>query len=75
MKRGEHVGHVGHMNHQVGREVVCHRVNKQVGSGSKKSVEPTKEVTKNDRLLISEQSSARGMSVGPENRMSMDFLN
>ena len=67
------MGHVGCMNHQVGREIVCYQVNKQVGSGSKKSVEPTKGVTKNNRLLISERSSAHRTSVGHGNRMTTDF--
>ena len=75
MKHGGHVGHVGHMNHRVGREIVHYQANKQVGSGSKKSVEPTKGVTKNNKLLISELSSARRTSVGRENRMSTDFPN
>ena len=69
------MGHVGHMNHQVGREIVYYQANKQIGSGSRKSVEPTKGVTKNNRLLISVLSSVNGTSVGCGNRMSADFPN
>ena len=42
------MGHVGHMNHQVGHEIVHYQANKRVGSRSKKRVEPMKRSDKEE---------------------------